>query len=126
MIAGLFMRRALPRMAGLPLAAAAFPSAAAARGFIAFHFGVPLVVGPPIYYVPPPAVYYTPPPVYYVAPPAPAPAPAATSGTSVSPQRQRPRPCREYRTTATIGGKEHSVVGTACLEPDGTWRISPP
>jgi hypothetical protein len=132
MIAVPFMRHSpVPNLApslaaGLLLAAAAFPPTAPARGFIAFHFGVPLVAGPPVYYVPPPAVYYTPPPVYYVAPPAPVPAVATTSGTSLPSKRQRRPPCREYRTAVTIDGKEHSIVGTACLEPDGTWRINPP
>ena len=31
--------------------------------------------------------------------------------------------CREYRSTVTIDGKTEEAVGTACREPDGTWRI---
>ena len=32
------------------------------------------------------------------------------------------RPCREYTTEAWIEGKRESVRGTACREPDGSWR----
>lgn len=30
--------------------------------------------------------------------------------------------CREYRTIATIGGKRREIYGTACRQPDGSWR----
>lgn len=32
------------------------------------------------------------------------------------------RYCREYVTEAVIYGRRESVTGTACREPDGTWR----
>ncbi len=98
--------------AGALAIAAAMSEAAEAHGFVSFSFGVPLV-GPPVYYYPPPPVYYFPPP-----PPAFAPPPAA----AVSPQAQ-PQACHEYQTTAIIDGKPQAVIGTACLQPDGTWRI---
>jgi surface antigen len=31
--------------------------------------------------------------------------------------------CREYRTTADVGGKQQQVYGTACRQPDGAWKI---
>jgi surface antigen len=31
--------------------------------------------------------------------------------------------CREYTQTITIGGEKHQSYGTACRQPDGTWRI---
>ena len=31
--------------------------------------------------------------------------------------------CREYRTTANIGGKMQQIYGTACRQPDGSWQI---
>lgn len=31
-------------------------------------------------------------------------------------------PCREYSVQAVIGGKAETVYGTACRQPDGTWR----
>ncbi|HZS81843.1 MAG TPA: glycine zipper 2TM domain-containing protein [Stellaceae bacterium] len=33
------------------------------------------------------------------------------------------RYCREYETRALIGGRRQTVLGTACREPDGAWRI---
>jgi surface antigen len=32
-------------------------------------------------------------------------------------------PCREYSLDAEIGGKTEQVYGTACRQPDGSWRI---
>ena len=32
------------------------------------------------------------------------------------------RPCREYTTEAWIEGRRETVRGTACREPDGSWR----
>lgn len=31
--------------------------------------------------------------------------------------------CREYTKTVTVGGKLQSSYGTACLQPDGDWKI---
>lgn len=31
--------------------------------------------------------------------------------------------CREYQQTVTIGGKKTSAYGTACKQPDGSWKI---
>jgi surface antigen len=31
--------------------------------------------------------------------------------------------CREYRTTAVIAGKKQQMYGTACRQPDGTWKM---
>jgi surface antigen len=31
-------------------------------------------------------------------------------------------PCREYTIDAMIGGRKEQVVGTACRQPDGSWR----
>ncbi|KJS45883.1 MAG: membrane protein [Rhodospirillaceae bacterium BRH_c57] len=31
--------------------------------------------------------------------------------------------CREYRTTVTIDGRREEALGTACQQPDGTWRV---
>ncbi len=30
--------------------------------------------------------------------------------------------CREYRTTAFIAGKKQQMYGTACRQPDGSWK----
>jgi len=31
--------------------------------------------------------------------------------------------CREFQQTVTIGGNPESSFGTACRQPDGSWRI---
>jgi|GEM_PF-4889674 len=31
--------------------------------------------------------------------------------------------CREYSTTALIEGRQQRLTGTACRQPDGTWRM---
>ncbi len=31
--------------------------------------------------------------------------------------------CREYTQTATVAGKPQQVYGTACRQPDGTWKM---
>jgi hypothetical protein len=95
---------------GLLMLSAICPGVAEARGFVSFHFGVPLFVGPPVYY--PPPVYYYPPPVYIYQPP-----------VYISQSTQAPQACHEYQTTAIIGGTPQPVYGRVCLQPDGTWRI---
>ncbi len=39
-------------------------------------------------------------------------------GTSTSGQY-----CREYQQSVTVGGKTESGYGTACRQPDGSWRV---
>jgi surface antigen len=31
--------------------------------------------------------------------------------------------CREYQETVTIDGKQHKAYGTACRQPDGSWKV---
>ncbi|NQV59210.1 MAG: glycine zipper 2TM domain-containing protein [Alphaproteobacteria bacterium] len=31
--------------------------------------------------------------------------------------------CREYEQTITVGGKTETAYGTACRQPDGSWKI---
>ena len=103
-------------LAGVGLVTA-LSSPAQARGFVAIGIGVPLVPGP-AYYYPPPVVAYPPPaPIYYAPPPAYA--PPAYAAPPAAPQGE----CREYTSTTTIAGQPQNVVGTACRQPDGTWRI---
>ena len=53
--------------------------------------------------------------------------PDADTAYTVTPvrtyQAESGRYCREYTTTATIGGREEQVYGTACRQPDGAWQI---
>ena len=32
-------------------------------------------------------------------------------------------PCREYTLEAEIGGESETIYGTACRQPDGSWKI---
>ena len=32
-------------------------------------------------------------------------------------------PCREYTLDAYIGGKKEVIYGTACRQPDGSWKV---
>ncbi len=38
-------------------------------------------------------------------------------------ERSDGRYCREYQTTATVGGRVRDMYGTACRQPDGAWEI---
>jgi surface antigen len=31
--------------------------------------------------------------------------------------------CREYQTTVTVGGEYEQAYGTACRQPDGSWKV---
>jgi surface antigen len=31
--------------------------------------------------------------------------------------------CREFTQNVSIGGQQHQAYGTACRQPDGTWKI---
>lgn len=31
--------------------------------------------------------------------------------------------CREYQQTVIVGGQEQSAYGTACQQPDGSWKV---
>ncbi len=51
---------------------------------------------------------------------------SGNSGTiTPKPAYQKPTGeyCREYTQTVTVGGQTETAVGTACRNPDGTWRI---
>lgn len=34
--------------------------------------------------------------------------------------------CREYQQKVTIAGTVHNTYGTACMQPDGSWRMVAP
>lgn len=31
--------------------------------------------------------------------------------------------CREFQQTIVVGGETHQAYGTACRQPDGTWKV---
>lgn len=53
--------------------------------------------------------------------------PDSGNGGSFTPTRTYQREdgiyCREFQQTVTIGGNEEQAYGTACRQPDGSWRI---
>lgn len=123
----------LAAMVGMPAPAAAHDAwhRPGPRVGVFFHFWDPFFYYPrPYYYDPPVVVYrYAPPPprVVYVAPqPAvvyAAPAPVTVSPASPVYTDSLGRTCREYQTTVSVGGAPQPAYGTACLQPDGSWRV---
>lgn len=76
------------------------------------------------YYPPPPrVVYVTPPPppaVYsYAAPP-----PLTAVPTSPVYRAPTGQYCREYQAEIRVDGVPQPSYGTACLQPDGSWRVA--
>lgn len=73
--------------------------------------------------------YYSPPQTVY----APAPAYGQSYGYDQQPiqavpssdvyQAQSGQYCREYQSQANIAGRMQYGYGTACLQPDGSWRV---
>ncbi len=80
------------------------------------------------HYRPVPRIYWpTPPPRVVVLPPRTVYVPSypVLQAAPASPvfRNADGRYCREYQTTVTIAGTGQPGYGTACLEPDGTWRV---
>ena len=47
-------------------------------------------------------------------------------GTIMSVRTYQPHPgnlCREFQQTVVVGGQREQAYGTACRQPDGTWKI---
>jgi hypothetical protein len=55
-------------------------------------------------------------------PPAVFPAAAPVQFAAVPPAASQ-QGCREFDTPVTIGGQQQQAYGTACLQPDGSWKI---
>jgi len=85
-------------------------AAAPASARTSVYLAAPVYVAP-IY--PAPATIYAPRPVYA----APAPAYVAPAPVYAAPI------CHQYKTRITVGGVPHKVTGTACRQPDGSWRV---
>ncbi len=84
------------------------------RGHRGGRFGWWWVVGPRWYWGPGPGPVYVQPRPIVIVPPAP-----VWQQQNVTPQAY----CREYQGDATIDGSGRPFYGTACLQPDGSWRI---
>ena len=87
--------------------------------YYAPYYGyAPYYAPPPVVYAPPPTVIYQMPPVTYSAPTVVDAVPASPAYTAPSGQT-----CREYQTRVQIGSGQQPAYGTACLQPDGSWKI---
>lgn len=71
-----------------------------------------------VYPAPPPVVYAPGPRVVYMEP-----APVQAVPTTPPYTDAQGRYCREYQSTVMVGGQAQPSYGTACLMPDGQWRI---
>ncbi len=86
---------------------------------------------------PPRTTFYMPPPPIYVAPSRTVVyettvvrptttiinSSLAVDQTSPSYYDASGRLCREYQSTGWVSGTRSAIYGTACLQPDGTWRV---
>ena len=117
----------LPAAIAVGIIALGFATAANAGIFVGGGIGFPLYAPPPVVYAPPPAYYMPPPPLVYAPPPVPpayyAPPPPPVYAPPAAAPAASGQQCREYQSTAVISGQPQQTVGTACLQPDGTWRI---
>ncbi len=78
------------------------------------------------YQAPPPTYAYQPAPAYATTPAYTAPAPAYTTPApaySQSTSAYDPSYCRQFNQRIVIDGIEQNAYGTACRQPDGTWKI---
>ncbi len=48
---------------------------------------------------------------------------AVTPVKTTYPSGAESQPCREFTMTADVGGKPQKMYGTACRQPDGSWKI---
>lgn len=86
-----------------------------------YHRPPPRVIysSPPVVYhrAPPTVIYADPPPVIY-APPV-----VANNLLPGGPLQPSGQYCREYQSSSVVGGRQVHSYGTACQQPDGSWRI---
>lgn len=86
------------------------------------HYWGPPAYRPRVVIVnPPPVTYYTPPPPVVYAP---------YNGGQISAVPASPvyqttggQYCREYQAQVIVNGQPQPSYGTACLGPDGAWRV---
>jgi hypothetical protein len=123
--------RPLAALAILAAIATALATAPSARAD-----GLTIVTGGPVYAPPygPPygphgphfGPYRRPPPAVVVVEPAPPPVvvvqPAPVAATPAPAPTAQPY-CREFQTQTMVGGQPQPSYGTACQQPDGSWKI---
>jgi hypothetical protein len=60
----------------------------------------------------------------YIVPTMPVSAPIVVNPSSPTYYNSYGQMCREYQSSAWVGGMQRQTYGTACLQPDGSWRIA--
>jgi hypothetical protein len=131
-----FWKRALAALVLAVSIATAVPAAAGGGVGVTFGFGgypqpyyghhrqgPPFYYGPPRAFYAPPPVYYAPPRVYYAPPVYFAPPVYVQPAPVYAPPQVQRGNCREYQSTAMVNGSVVPSYGTACQQPDGTWRL---
>jgi hypothetical protein len=131
-------RRAAVALIAGALALASPPASANGSGAFWAVFGaftalalVGAAAQPTYVYVP---AYAYPAPVYYAYPAAPVAAVPVVATPGATPLAANPassvyqaadgRLCREFEATVIMAGAAQPVHGTACLGPDGVWRVA--
>jgi hypothetical protein len=84
-------------------------------------YAAPAYVSPPVVYAPPASSTVIVTPQQPVVATAPAPVQAAQPSSTFT--NDAGQTCREYQSTITVGNQQQQAYGTACLQPDGTWRV---
>jgi len=87
------------------------------------HYWGPRYGGRVVFVNPPPVVYAPPPTVVYAAPPVYSQAPIDATPASAPYRTSDGRYCREYQAQVIVGGVPQPSYGTACQQPDGSWRV---
>lgn len=91
------------------------------------HYDYPHYRAFPVYpphittYIAPPPIVYAPRPSTTIIMTAPALPADQASPTYIDESGQT---CREYQSTIFVGDQQQQAYGTACLQPDGTWRVT--
>lgn len=83
-----------------------------------YHHRRRVIIAPP-----PNVIYVAPPQVIYMPAPAPSAPPIPANAVSPVYQDRTGHYCREYQANIVVNGRSQPSYGTACLQPDGTWRI---
>ncbi|MDX9690225.1 MAG: hypothetical protein EOM37_08705 [Proteobacteria bacterium] len=60
----------------------------------------------------------------YIVPTMPVSAPIVVNPSSPTYYNGYGQMCREYQSSAWVGGAQRQTYGTACLQPDGSWRVA--
>lgn len=49
--------------------------------------------------------------------------PSTAASTSPAAPKAKPGDCRPFDKVVDVGGEKKTLTGTACMQPDGSWKI---